>query len=147
MARLTGSTGNETQDMDGREALLEDCLPQLFDTYERALEDNIVDPVVFLVDCEDDIGAAMARSWEGDDAVDAAILANAHSDGVDPQSSITTTLARAFTFQECKNEVPRWFPYLSGTFDRSPPNDGFFVVVVTYGGAGSFTVPDGARPG
>ena len=41
------------------------------------IADGVADPVAFLIDCEDEIGAQIARAWDGDDAVDAAILASA----------------------------------------------------------------------
>ena len=114
--------------MEGRQALVEASLSELFDAYDAAIAEGVNAPVVFLIDCEDPIGSEIARAWEGDDAVDAAILANAEdSGGVDSAEKITTTLARAYSFDESRREVPQLFPYLSGSFAQ-PPRDGFLIV-------------------
>jgi hypothetical protein len=106
------------------------------------------DPVVFLVDCEDEIGGPMARGWEGDDAVDAAIMENAADaeERTADNERCITALARAFSLADCRREVPGVFPYLAPTFKSPPPAEGFLAVVVTAGGAASFTVPHSARP-
>ena len=147
MSDLRGSTGDEEQDMLGREALIEDSLAQVFEAYDHARRDGIKDPVVLLLDCEDEIGSPIARAWDGDDAVDAAIMANADRDGGDDDdAAITTTLARAESFKRCRREVPKVFPYLAGTFEQPPPERGFVTVVVAFGGAATFIVPLDARP-
>ncbi len=144
MAAKKGSTGDEGRDMTGREVLLENSLPQLFDAHDRARDDGVQDAVVFLVDCEDEIGGQIARAWEGDDAVDSAIMANSEA-AAEAGESLTTTLARPVPFDECRQEVPKFFPYLKESFE-TPPSDGFLVVVVSFGGAGTFAVPLSARP-
>ena len=75
---FSGSTGDSEKDMDGREALVEACLDRLFAAFDSGTEEELEDPVVLLVDCEDSVGAPIARGWEGNDAVDAAIMANAN---------------------------------------------------------------------
>lgn len=145
MSDLRGSTGDEEQDMLGREALIEDSLAQVFEAYDLAQRDGIKHPVVLLLDCEDEIGSQIARAWDGDDAVDAAIMANADRDDGEDASTITTTLARWESFKRCRNEVPKVFPYLAGTFEQPPPADGFVAVVVAFGGAATFVVPLDAR--
>jgi hypothetical protein len=146
MSDLRGSTGDEEQDMLGREALIEDSLAQVFEAYDLAQRDGIKNPVVLLLDCEDEIGSPIARAWDGDDAVDAAIMANADRDEEEDTAAITTTLARWESFKRCRREVPKVFPYLAGTFEQPPPEDGFVAVVVAYGGAATFIVPMDARP-
>ncbi len=151
MSDLRGSTGDEEQDMLGREALIEDSLLQVFEAYDLARRDGIKHPVVLLLDCEDEIGSQIARAWDGDDAVDAAIMANAVRDdaGADDDNAaaaITTTLARWESFKRCRREVPKVFPYLAGTFEQPPPLDGFVAVVVACGGAATFILPLDARP-
>ena len=139
MATLGGSTGDEDLDMEGRQSLVEQSLPDLWDAYDQALTDGLSHPVIFLIDCEDPIGGQIARQWEGDDAVDAAILANTEESSADAAGeAVTTTLIRAFPFQDCQREVPQLFPYLSGSFAQPPP-DGLLVIVISYGGAATFT--------
>lgn len=140
-----GSTGDPEKDMDGREALVETCLSRIFSAYDLGCEEDLVDPVVFLVDCEDTVGASIARGWEGDDAVDAAIMANADSSH-DQEGIATTVLTRSVSFADSQMEVPRWFPYLQEVFSHGPTGEGFYLVVITFGGAAVFTVPFSARP-
>ena len=131
--------------MEARQALVEAALPELFQAYDAAVAAEMKTPVVFLIDCEDPIGSEIARAWEGDDAVDAAILANAEGAGADSAEKITTTLARAYSFDESRQEVPQLFPYLGDSFAQ-PPRDGFLIVVVSNNGAATLTAPPSARP-
>jgi hypothetical protein len=141
MATLGGSTGDDEQDMEGRQSLVEHCLPALFDAYDQAQTDGILDPVIFLIDCEDPIGGEIARQWEGDDGVDVAILANADDSPADSEGEgPTTTLVRAFPFADCQHDIPEVFPYLSGSF-AAPPSEGFLIVVVSFGGAATLNAP------
>lgn len=146
MNTLHGSTGDEQQDMTGRESLVEQCLAQLFEAYDEALAFGISDPVLFLVDCDDEIGGPISRAWEGDDAVNAATLTSTDHLESSDEATATTTLARAFPFRDSCVEVPKVFPYLEETFQRPPPKDGFLVLAIAYGGAATFTVPLGSRP-
>ena len=140
-----GSTGDHENDMDGREDLVEHCLDRLFAAYDLGRGEGFSNPVIFLVDCEDAIGAVVARGWEGDEVVDAAILANADS-AKNQQEVPTTVLIRAASFADSQREVPQWFPYLEEFFLRRPPNDTFCVVAIAFGGAATFTVPLSSRP-
>jgi len=140
-----GSTGDAEQDMFGREAMVEGCLDQIFAAYDLGIDEKIVDPVIFLVDCEDVVGAAVARGWEGDDAVDAAIMANTESDSREDDIP-TTILTRAASLVDSCIEVPRWFPYLEETLSQGSPCEAFYVIAITFGGAGAFSVPLAARP-
>lgn len=143
MVPLRGSTGDLEQDMEHRQSLLEGSLPQVFRAFDEGLEAGIEDPVVFLVDCQDEIGSPFARAWVGDQDVDEALREQA----IGAQApDVTVTLALAFDFEECQEEIPQYFPYLGATFDEPPPLDGFLAVVVSSGGAGTFTVPFDVRP-
>ncbi len=142
---FSGSTGDSAKDMDGREALIEDCLESLFVAFDSGTAEGFLSPVVMLVDCEDAVGAPIARSWEGNDAVDAAIMANA-KDAEELDNIPATILIRTVSFVDGEQELPKWFPYLHESFSQGPPVDGFYVVVISFGGAGIFTVPMSARP-
>jgi hypothetical protein len=144
MTELRGSTGDQQRDMDAREALVEDSLALVFEAYDRAAADGVVVPVIFLMDCEDEIGAEIARAWDGDDAVDAALLPEREQDAEEGPSSLVTVLSRPADFEDCQRELPELFPYLAASFER-PPTAGILVVVVAFGGAGTFTVPHDAR--
>ena len=144
MDGVQGSTGNEQDDMEGREALVEFCLVCLFEAYDLACHEEISYPVVFLIDCEDPIGGPIAREWEGDDPVDSAILAHADCGGND-RLTMTTVLTRAASFEDSRKDVSALFPYLAGSFDRLPPDDQFLVVAISFGGAATFTIPFSAR--
>lgn len=147
MAHFHGSSGDEAEDMAAKEALIESSLAQVFAEYDFATKRKLRDPVVFLVDCEDAVGGPMARGWEGDEAVDAAIQENREAaDETSDAERCITTLARAFKLADCRREIPQYFPELMPTFENPPPADGFLAVVVTAGGAATFTVPHSARP-
>ncbi len=124
--------------MDVRQDLLETSLAQVFNAHDAALADGVDEPVVLLLDCEDEIGAPMARQWEGDAAVDEALRKFA-------RKQLVTTLARAFPFADCQQELSAAFPYLAGSF-QSPPTEGFLAIVIAAGGGGSFVVPYDAAP-
>lgn len=156
MARLYGSSGDDAKDMEAKETLIESSLAQVFAEYDYAKKRRMRDPVVFLVDCEDEIGGPMARGWEGDEVVDAAIEesvedADDDDDSDDAEKQVAdderciTALARAFSREDCRREMPQFFPDLMPTFESPYPQDGFLAVVVTAGGAATFTVPHSAR--
>jgi len=143
---FSGSTGDPEKDMDGREALVEACLDRLFAAFDSGVVEGIVEPVVLLVDCEDSVGTPIARTWEGDDAVDAAIMANANDAEREEQNELATTiLIRTVSFIDSQRELPKLFDYLQDSFSHGPAVGGFYVVVISFGGAGIFTVPMTAR--
>ncbi len=130
--------------MEQRQTLVESSLPQLFETFDAGLEEGLTDPVVVLVDCEDAIGSRFARAWVGEEEVDEAIRQQ-RAAGV--EADLTVTVAVAFDWSECQQEMPQYFPYLAETFREPPPLEGFLAVVISHGGAGTFTVPFEARSG
>ena len=147
--QFSGSTGNAEHDMDGREALLEASLSKLFDAFDVASSEGVNEPVLILIDCEDMIGAPIARKWEGNDAVDAAIMSNAmgNETSEEHEERATTVLIKTVPLFDSQKELSRWFPYLADTLASGPVVDGFFVLVISFGGAGVFTVPMATRPG
>lgn len=129
--------------LEAQQWLLESSLPLVFEAFDDAVKRQVDDPVVVLLDCEDAIGGEIARSWLGDDTVEDAILHE--SDDVDDESEATTVFAVAFSLEECRSEVPPVFPYLEPAL-QSPPEEGFFAISVTNGGASILIVPPDARP-
>ncbi len=123
--------------LEQQQALAETSLALLFSTYDEARAAGVANPVVLLLDCEDEIGGEIARAWLGEEVVADAIGMNDESD--------TTVFARPFAWQDCQREIPKTFPYLAPVFQSSPPSDGFLVVSVTAGGASALTVPLDAR--
>jgi hypothetical protein len=137
---LADST-DESDALEAQQLLLESSLELAFSAYDEALRARLRDPVVFLLDCEDEIGGEIARSWLGDEIIADAIADRAASD----KEAETTVFAHAFPFAKCQTEVPAVFPYLSPAL-KTPPVDGFLAISVTSGGASALTVPFDARP-
>lgn len=132
--------------LDQMEELVESSLPLVFSTYDDALRDRIREPVVLLIDCEDSLGREIADAWLGREAVEdaiAAVHADASEEG-DSDEVPTTVFARPMPLAACRQGIPPIFPYLRGSFARLP-EDVVLVVVVTAGGAGTFTVPFASR--
>jgi hypothetical protein len=129
--------------LEAQQLLLETSLPLAFETYDDAVSRNVDHPVVLVLDCEDEIGGEIARSWLGDEAVDDAISYQAASD---PAGDATTVFAYAFSLEECRREVPPVFPYLAPALEAPPAPGGFWAIAVTSGGASLLTVPLDARP-
>lgn len=126
--------------LEAQQLLVESALPLVFEAYDEASAEGIADPLVVLVDCEDELGGAIARGWLGDEKVDDAIAA----EGTDGDT--TTAFARAIAWAECREELAEAFPYLAEVLGSPPPGDGVLVIGVTAGGASALTAPLDARP-
>jgi hypothetical protein len=131
------------ESLEAQQTLLETSLPLAFETYDDAVSRNVKNPVVLVLDCEDEIGGEIARGWLGDEAVDDAISHHAASD---PSDDATTVFAYAFSLEECRREVPPVFPYLAPALEAPPAPGGFWAIAITSGGASLLTVPLDARP-
>src|SRR5688572_23518761 len=129
--------------LEAQQMLLETSLPLAFEAYDDAIKRKLKDPVVLLLDCEDQIGGEIARTWLGDEAVEDAIAHNAASD---PSADETTVFAYAFSLEECRREIPPVFPYLAPALNGPPDPRGFWAISVAAGGASILTVPLEARP-
>jgi hypothetical protein len=140
---MSDSAPDLEEALEAQQTLLETSLPLAFETYDDAVSRNVDDPVVLVLDCEDEIGGAIARSWLGDEAVDDAISYQAASD---PAGDATTVFAYAFSLEECRREIPPVFPYLAPALEAPPAPGGFWAIAVTSGGASLLTVPLDARP-
>lgn len=139
---MTEPLDDEEIALEEQQHLLESTLPIVFEAYDDALSRQVSDPVVILLDCEDEIGSEIARSWLGDEAVDDAIAAQA---ATDPEGEATTVFAFAYPLAECRQEIPPVFPYLAPALQEAPAG-GFLAVSVTSGGASVLIVPLDARP-
>ena len=141
MSEPANPTDEQSAELAQQE-LLESCLKLVFAAYDEALSDKMVDPVIFLLDCEDEIGEKIAVAWLGADAVRDAV---AEQKLEAPGNDLTTVFAHAFPFDESRREVPQVFDYLAPVFEQRQPDDGFLAIAVTAGGAAAFTVPLSAR--
>jgi len=134
---------SEDSALHGQQELLENSLPAAFSAFDLAQGEGMAEPVVFLLDCEDEMGGEIARSWLGSEAVEDAIeqrvLQEAEKEGE------TTVFAYAFPLAKCREEVPAIFPYLEPVFREALPSESFLVIVVSCGGASALTVPFSAR--
>jgi len=129
--------------LENQQALLEESLALAFSAYDEAATAGVSDPVVILLDCEDPIGAQIARGWLGDEAVDIArgpVMAEPSA-----RDAQTTVFAYGFAWHACQREIPPVFPYLAPIFEQPIPRDGFLAISVTSGGASALTVPWDAR--
>jgi len=142
MAEPTKEATDEALALQEQQELLESCLELVFATYDAALADKVSEPVVMLLDCEDEIGGQIAGGWLGVEAVQNAI---AEQRLEDPSGQSTTVYAQAFPMAECRREVPQFFSYLAPVFSVELPADSFLAIAVTSGGASALTVPDSAR--
>lgn len=125
-----------------QQELLESCLEIAFDAYEEAIRDNMLQPVVFVIDCEDDIGEQIANAWLGEENVRNAV---AEQRLEQPDEDLTTVFAQAFPMTESRREVPAVFDYLAPVFETELPPESFLAIAITAGGASAFTVPLSAR--
>jgi len=129
--------------LEAQQMLLETSLPLAFDAYDDGAKRKVKEPVVLLLDCEDQIGGEIARAWLGDEAVEDAISHHAASD---PTDNETTVFAYAYSLEECRREIPPVFPYLSPALEGPAPTNGFWVISITGGGASLLVAPLDARP-
>lgn len=135
------TTDPDADPLELQQLLVESTLPLVFETYDHAIEEGVAQPIILVVDCEDELGGQIARGWLGDEAIDDAIAAES---GDDPENE-TTALARAVGWSDAGQAISDAFPYLAPIFDGRPPEDGVLVIGVTAGGASALTAPWEAR--
>lgn len=131
----------EDDPLEMQQALVEASLAAVFTAYDDAAQRGEQDPLVVLLDCEDELGGEIARGWLGDEAVDDAI-ASQHAEDEEQM----TVFARALPWKESHGELSEAFPYLADALSAPPAADAVLVVVVAAGGASAFTAPADARP-
>lgn len=132
-----GSTGDYEMDSVGKLAFLKAYWKQVKAAHNWALTQNMRDPVVFLVDCEDDVGGRLARAWLGAAAVEAQIAARKRGE----RPGLTVVLARPVPFEEAQTIIQFDFPYLNEIAPEQPGTHEIAVVVVGLGGAASLFIP------
>src|SRR6188472_2703498 len=99
---LRGNTGNPEKDLASMDSLVASSESLIRVEYQNALNNGILKPVVFVVDCEDENGSSLARVLRDDDAVDVQIEA-IRDGGTVPGA--TTTLVHAFELDEVRVPV------------------------------------------
>jgi hypothetical protein len=128
--------------LEAQQLLLENSLSAAVQAYRDGLSSGTGPVVVYVVDCEDDVGGQIVRAWLGDEQVDDAI-AERRALCDDPEE--TTVFSWGFAWEEAVAETSRMFPYLAPVF-AEPPAEGFLAISVTAGGASALTVPPEAFP-
>ena len=130
------------QALEQQQDLVEANLPTVFTAYDEAKSEGVNEPLILLVDCEDDLGGQIARGWLGDEQVDNAIAIENQSK---ENESLTTIFALPTEWQESREELSESFPYLAEFFEGEYPQDGLLVLSITAGGASGLGVPFDAR--
>ena len=135
--------------LEAQQALVEETLPLVFQTFDQAIADGMEKPVVMIVDCEDELGGQIARGWLGDEAIDEAIAlhhAEAAINEDDEAAQVcAAAFARAIPWEACREELIEAFPYLAEALKTPPPEEAVLVVGVTAGGASALSAPFSAR--
>ncbi len=124
--------------LDAQQQLLEDSLHLVGEVYQSAKSEGVDQPVVILLDCEDEIGGEIARGWLGEE-VDNAIAENVADGETDEEH--TTVYSQAFAWQDCAAQLPTVFPYLQPMFAGDYPEGGLLAISVTAGGASALSIP------
>ncbi len=128
--------------LEAQQLLVESSLPLVFETYDEAIKRGDVDPIVLLVDCEDELGSQVACGWLDEETVsDAIAFQQAEEAGGEEETFQTTVFARGIAWKACCAELAEAFPYLAEVLDAGPPADGVLVIGVTAGGASALTAP------
>ncbi len=130
------------QALEQQQDLVEANLPTVFTAYDEAKSEGVIEPLILLVDCEDDLGGQIARDWLGDEQVDNAIAIENQSK---ENESLTTIFALPTEWHESREELSESFPYLAEFFEGEYPQDGLLVLSITAGGASGLGVPFDAR--
>ncbi|MEN0110013.1 MAG: hypothetical protein AAF805_04755 [Planctomycetota bacterium] len=130
----------ESAALEAQQEFVESALELVFETHRGAVEEGVVEPIVVLLDCEDDLGGQIARGWLGDEAIDDAIALE-HADADAEGADVTTAFARALPLAEASGELAEAFPYLADSLAEIDPSDGVVILGVTAGGACLLTAP------
>ena len=132
-----GSTGDQEVDSVGKLTFLKAYWKQVKAAHASGISKSMADPVVFLVDCEDDVGGRLARTWLGGPAVDQQIAARKRGE----RPGHTVVLARPVPFDEVEVMLRFDFPYLAEVAPERPGEHEICVFVVALGGAASLFMP------
>ncbi len=124
--------------LEAQQMLVEDSLELVCSSYATAIEQGMAQPLIVLLDCEDELGSEIARSWLGHDAVENGIAIQKQANDDESQ---TTVFAQAVAWKECREELSEAFPYLADVLVAGPTEDGILVIGITAGGASALTAP------
>lgn len=148
MSEQDGPNGHDRPDessaLEAQQEFVESALELVFQTHAGAIEEGVPEPIVVLLDCEDELGGQIARGWLGDQTVDDAIALEhaGASDGEEPDATeVTTAFAHAMPLAEAAGELSEAFPYLADSLQEIDPAEGVVILGVTAGGACLLTAP------
>lgn len=132
------SLNEEEKALEAQQMLVEDSLELVCSSYAESIEKGMAQPIIVLLDCEDELGSEIARSWLGHDAVENGIAIQKQTNDDESQ---TTVFAQAVAWKECREELSEAFPYLSEVLATGPTDQGILVIGITAGGASALTAP------
>jgi len=132
-----GSTGDAEVDSVGKLTFLKAYWKQVRAAHANGLSQGMVDPVIWLVDCEDDVGGRIARVWVGGPALEKQIAARKRGE----RPGRTTVIVRPIPYDEVGVMLQFDFPYLAGVGPERPGKEEICVFVVSLGGAASLFMP------
>ena len=113
---------NDDASLESQQLLVESSLPLVFETYDDAVKQGETDPIVLLVDCEDELGSQIANGWLDEETVNDAIAfqlaeKTESDEAADGETSQTTVFARGIAWKACRAELAEAFPYLAEVLD------------------------------
>jgi hypothetical protein len=132
-----GSTGDSEVDSVGKLTFLKAYWKQVRAAHANGLSQGMVDPVIWLVDCEDDVGGRIARTWVGGDSLEKQIAARKRGE----RPGHTTVIVRPIPYDETEFMLRYDFPYLAEVVPERPSKQEICVFVVSLGGAASLFMP------
>lgn len=142
---------NDDRQQEERLAPVEAAMARLFAVYDAGVERCQREPVVLLVDCQDETARRLAEELSGvavtvepaPEQQDDAARGHAGCDGA--QSGIATRAICA-DLQACRAALVAEFPYLAPALSRPRSSDELLAVAIAEGAASAFRIPFRARP-
>lgn len=129
MKRHVPRSGNEPEYTEFRQHLLEQNETNVALALEQAVQRGEKNPVVFVIDCRDKVGYAIATGCVGEDKV-ASHIKNISPAGTIPTMTLTIPHTAAVELLKTLKCSPVALP----KFSELPPDGWFHVVVVAAGG-------------
>lgn len=132
--KLSGSSGDKMLDMSTRQLLAESMRPLILREYQAALLQGVEIPIVFLFDCEDEMGYPSAMDFGiSDQEIDAQLAAR--DGGAAKEARVV--LARSRSYAEVrKSPLAQVFV---NRLDKAPMADEIAVIIISMNGvSGTF---------